>query len=82
MAATIKTDVLVVGSGPAGSVAARYAAEKGVSVLFLERRPQVGVPVRCGELIPSLAEIRGMFPKLTDGETLFGTPASFATSTP
>ena len=75
MAATIKTDVLVVGSGPAGSVAARYAAEKGVSVLFLERRPQVGVPVRCGELIPSLAEIRGMFPKLTDGETLFGTPA-------
>ena len=30
-------DVIVVGAGPAGSVAARYAARKGVSVLVLEK---------------------------------------------
>ena len=45
-------DVLVVGAGPAGSVAARAAARQGVSVLLAERRPRVGVPVRCAEYVP------------------------------
>ena len=30
-------DVLVVGSGPAGSTTARYAAMGGASVMFIER---------------------------------------------
>ena len=42
-------DVIVVGAGPAGSTAARYAAEKGASVLMLEKRQEIGSPVRCGE---------------------------------
>jgi len=42
-------DVIVVGAGPAGSMAARFAAEKGVSVLMLEKDRDVGYPVRCGE---------------------------------
>ncbi len=42
-------DVVVVGSGPAGSVTARFAAEAGANVLILERRAEVGVPVLCGE---------------------------------
>ena len=42
-------DVLVVGGGPAGSVSARYAAEKGASVLMIEKRQEIGSPVRCGE---------------------------------
>jgi digeranylgeranylglycerophospholipid reductase len=71
----LKTDVLVVGSGPAGSTAARYAAEKGAQVTFIERRSNVGIPVRCGELIPSIDEIKGMFPNLTDEGTLFDTPS-------
>lgn len=69
-----EVDVLIVGSGPAGSVAARYAAMKGASVMFLERRPTVGVPVRCGEFMPSDEEIHNMFPKLTDMDTLFDIP--------
>jgi digeranylgeranylglycerophospholipid reductase len=44
-------DVVVVGAGPAGSIAARYAAERGVSVLMLEKDRDVGYPVRCGEAI-------------------------------
>ncbi|MDR0778094.1 MAG: NAD(P)/FAD-dependent oxidoreductase [Methanomassiliicoccaceae archaeon] len=59
---TIKTDVLVVGAGPAGSVTARYAASKGVRVTMIERRPEIGMPVRCGEFMPSYEEIKGMFP--------------------
>lgn len=44
-------DVIVVGAGPAGSVAARYAAKAGVSVLILEKDRDVGYPVRCAEAI-------------------------------
>jgi len=45
----LKYDVVVVGSGPAGSVTARFAAEGGAKVLVIERRAEVGVPVLCGE---------------------------------
>ncbi|GAB6282396.1 MAG: digeranylgeranylglycerophospholipid reductase [Ignavibacterium sp.] len=44
-------DVIVVGAGPSGSIAARFAAEQGVSVLMLEKDRDVGYPVRCGEAI-------------------------------
>ncbi|MBU2444384.1 MAG: NAD(P)/FAD-dependent oxidoreductase [Bacteroidetes bacterium] len=42
-------DIIVVGAGPAGTTAARFAAEQGVSVLVLEKDRDVGYPVRCGE---------------------------------
>jgi digeranylgeranylglycerophospholipid reductase len=45
----MKYDVVIVGSGPAGSVTARFAAESGAKVLVIERRPEVGTPVLCGE---------------------------------
>ena len=70
------TDVLVVGAGPAGSVTARYAAEQGLRVTMIESRSEVGVPVRCGELMPSVEEIEGMFPNLTDSDELFDMPDS------
>lgn len=44
-------DIIVVGAGPAGSMAARFAAEQGVSVLLLEKDRDVGYPVRCGEAV-------------------------------
>jgi digeranylgeranylglycerophospholipid reductase len=42
-------DVLVIGAGPAGSTAARYAADSGADVLLIEKRQEIGTPVRCGE---------------------------------
>ncbi len=44
-------DVIVVGAGPAGTTAARYAASGGASVLILEKDRDVGYPVRCGEAV-------------------------------
>jgi digeranylgeranylglycerophospholipid reductase len=46
-------DVLVVGAGPAGSIAARVAARAGLSVLLVERRPCIGIPVQCAEYVPA-----------------------------
>lgn len=44
-------DIVVVGAGPAGSLAARAAAESGAKTLLLERDAVIGTPVRCGEAI-------------------------------
>ncbi len=42
-------DVVVVGAGPAGSIAARTIAQAGNSVLLVEKRQEIGTPVRCAE---------------------------------
>jgi digeranylgeranylglycerophospholipid reductase len=42
-------DVVVIGAGPAGSIAARTAAQAGLSTLLIEKRQEIGSPVRCGE---------------------------------
>jgi digeranylgeranylglycerophospholipid reductase len=44
-----KYDILVIGGGPAGAIAAKTAAEKGLSVCLVEKRPAIGAPVRCAE---------------------------------
>lgn len=46
-----KYDVIVVGAGPAGSTAARFASSGGASVLLLEKDRDIGYPVRCGEAV-------------------------------
>ena len=48
-------DVIVVGGGPAGSWAAKHAAEGGVSVLMLEKDREIGLPVRCAEGVSETA---------------------------
>lgn len=46
-----KYDIVVVGAGPAGSMAARAAAREGASVLLFDKRRELGVPVQCGEAL-------------------------------
>jgi len=45
-------DVVIIGAGPAGSSAAKAAAERGAKVLLIDRRQRVGVPVQCAEFVP------------------------------
>ncbi len=47
------TDVLIVGGGPAGCVAAWEAAAAGADVLLAERDRAIGAPVRCAEGVGS-----------------------------
>jgi len=44
-----KYDVIVVGAGPAGSSVATTAAIAGLDVLLIEKRQEIGDPVRCAE---------------------------------
>ena len=44
-------DVIIVGAGPAGSMAAYSAAKENASVLLLEKDRDIGTPVRCAEAI-------------------------------
>ncbi len=57
-------DVVVVGVGPAGSSVARYCGESKLKTLAVEKRQEIGVPVRCGEgLSKSSLERMGIRPK-------------------
>jgi digeranylgeranylglycerophospholipid reductase len=72
----LEIDVLIVGAGPAGSTTARYCAGKGLDVLMVDRRAEIGYPVQCGEFLPSTKEMYSMFPKSMGLEELFDVPGS------
>lgn len=44
-----KYDVIVVGAGPGGSIVARDCAKNGLKTLVVDKRQEIGAPVRCGE---------------------------------
>ena len=66
-----QADVVVVGGGPAGLIAAREAAGAGLDVVLVERDPAIGAPVRCGEGVGSRGLERVHFPR---GRELGRTP--------
>lgn len=55
---------------------AKTAAEKGLSVLLIDREQEVGVPDKCGEFIPNLKEMRRLAPDAEELEKLFDPPDS------
>ncbi len=40
-------DLIIVGSGPAGATAARHAAQRGLSVLLVDKKQELGAPIQC-----------------------------------
>jgi digeranylgeranylglycerophospholipid reductase len=57
-------------------MAARTAAEKGLKVLLVERKLEIGVPDKCGEYLPSIGEMRRLAPRVVGLEGLFDPPSS------
>jgi digeranylgeranylglycerophospholipid reductase len=54
-------DIVVVGAGPGGSIAARTAAEE-CDVLLIEKRQEIGSPVRCAEGVLKSALLEFAYP--------------------
>ena len=55
-------DVIVVGAGPGGSITAKNCAEAGLEVLLIEKRQEIGDPVRCAEGLGKEGLIRHIQP--------------------
>jgi digeranylgeranylglycerophospholipid reductase len=55
-------DVVVVGSGPAGATAAKFAVRGGARTLLVDQRTELGHPVQCGEFLPTPTELADLFP--------------------
>ncbi|MBA7473266.1 hypothetical protein ES707_08601 [subsurface metagenome] len=66
-----RCDVIVVGAGPAGSTAARYAAEAGLDVLLIDKKREIGLPVCCGEFNASPAVLAEALPNAPGIDELF-----------
>ena len=45
----LETDILIIGAGPAGSIAAKHAALNGAKVLLVDKKSEIGTPKRCAE---------------------------------
>ena len=57
-----RTDAVVVGCGVAGGMLAGLLAADGYRVIALEKRPTIGIPVRCGEAAGPRDEIAHFIP--------------------
>ncbi len=55
-------DAVIIGAGPAGLSTAGVIAKKGFRTLIVERKSRVGIPVLCGEFLPTVRELRDILP--------------------
>ena len=49
-------DIAIIGAGPCGATAARYATEDA-SVLLIEKKKMIGVPVQCAGVLRSMTNL-------------------------
>ena len=45
----ITCQILIVGGGPAGGMAAKWCAKGGLDTLLIEKKAEIGAPLRCAE---------------------------------
>jgi len=46
---TYNCDIVVVGGGPGGSMAAKFCAKGGLDTILIEKKAEIGAPLRCAE---------------------------------
>ncbi len=46
---TYNCDIVVVGAGPGGSMAAKFCAQAGLDTILIEKKAEIGSPLRCAE---------------------------------
>ncbi len=61
---TLDYDIVIIGCGPAGSTTARIAAQRGLRVLLVDKRQELGAPIQCsGALSAHALEEAGITPE-------------------
>lgn len=55
-------DIVIIGAGPAGSTAAAYAAQQDKSVLLVDKKKDIGVPLQCGGFLPHNETLQELVP--------------------
>ena len=55
MRQTTDFDIIVIGSGPAGATTARIAADRGLRVLLVDKRQELGAPIQCSGAVSAHA---------------------------
>jgi digeranylgeranylglycerophospholipid reductase len=73
-------DIIVVGAGPAGCTAARVVAAAGFKTLVVDRRREIGVPVHCGEFLPTPREMRDLLRESPRASRLVDIPNHLVTN--
>ncbi|MGY5881258.1 MAG: geranylgeranyl reductase family protein [Candidatus Thorarchaeota archaeon] len=73
-------DVAVVGAGPSGSTAAGILARTGLKTALIDRRSKIGIPIHCGELLPTPTELLDIFPRSKRLQHLGNVPKEFVTN--
>ncbi|MFW9967520.1 MAG: geranylgeranyl reductase family protein [Candidatus Thorarchaeota archaeon] len=73
-------DVVVVGAGPAGCTAARVTAAAGLKTLVLDRRREIGVPIHCGEFLPTPREMQDLLRDSPRASRLVDIPTDLITN--
>lgn len=66
-----KFDVLIVGASIAGISTGLFSSLEGVNVAMVEKRKVIGVPVKCGEFIPTLENMKKMLPSSKNIEKVY-----------
>ncbi len=46
---TYNCDIVIVGAGPGGSMAAKFCAQAGLDTILIEKKAEIGAPLRCAE---------------------------------
>ncbi len=46
---TYNCDIVIVGAGPGGSMAAKFCAQAGLDTIMIEKKAEIGAPLRCAE---------------------------------
>lgn len=69
-------DIVVIGAGPAGSIASKYAALNGSDVLMVERKQRVGFPIQCAGFIPDSYELKKLIPSMKLPDEAINIPKS------
>lgn len=55
MPESVDYDVVVIGAGPAGATTARVAAERGLRVLLVDKKQELGAPIQCSGAVSAHA---------------------------